>query len=613
MSSERSPQPLTVESLRRGHAAALTALLGGEAHAAAMLRGLASQWWQRFGQRSDLHPALLDALAPVTDVLATAFADEAALSRADHPCWRWLQLLHHCAIGFQPELGRGGDRLLADLTDFNTQIGSGGWQPSLDAMTSYWQREQDRFGKLEQRLEAAERGQWQARQAQQLAARQLNRCMGGRALPAAAVDFLQGEWFQELQWCLLSHGEQSDEWQRRANLTDALVASLQPPHDDSARQPLYALIAEVGPTLRELLSQRAHDGAALDQQLSAIEQQHLRLLRGETPQTAPYRLIDNSEQWPEGAALSSDLLAPLQQLLPGAWLLDSAAGDRRIKLARRLEPWQQLLFVNRLGARVELLGAEALAFRLAVGDMRPLAGDSCIETITLELLQQLIDNYRLQQKRRAEAQRLAEAREHAEQQAREAAEETAREQARQKALAEAAAAATRQAEAEAQRAAAERQRLEEEQLRQEQQRLQIEEEKQRLEQARQQAAQEQQRQQQAREQEQARRLLVAAGGGDDQRRREARRALSLLAVGDWLELRDELGGSQRLKLAVKLPSSGRLLLVDREGIKRADLTGDELTEQLATGAATILASAPRFEDTLARVVDGLRRDRGPRE
>ena len=603
MSSERSPQPLAADHLRRGQAA-LTPLLGGEARATAALRELAAQWWQRFGARSDLHPALLAALAPVADALATAFADDSALSRADHPCWRWLQLLHRSALGYHPELGRGGDRLLADLADFGAQLASSGWQTSLDALSAHGQREQERLGKLEQRLEAAERGQWQARQAQQLAARQLNRSMGGRALPAAAVEFLQGEWYQELQWCLLTHGEHSDEWQRRANLTDALVASLQPPHDDAARQPLYALIAEVGPALRELLAQRAHDGAALDQQLGAIEQQHLHLLHGETPHSAPYQLIDNSEQWPEETALSSDLLAPLQQLTPGVWLLDSSGGERRLKLARKLEPWQQLLFVNRLGARAELIGVEALAFRLAVGDMRLLAGAGEIEAITLELLQQLIDSYRLQQRRRAEAQRLAEAREHAEQQARAQAEEAAREQARQKALAEAAAAAARQAEAE-------RQRQQEELQRQADERQQQAAEQQRRQQALAQAEQEQQRQQQARAQEQARRSRIAASGDDDQRRREARRALSLLAVGDWLELRDELGASQRLKLAVKLPSSGRLLLVDREGIKRADLTADELTERLMGGAATLLASAPRFEDTLARVVDGLRRERGP--
>ncbi len=605
MPTHPTPLPLTAERLRRGETPSLTALLGGEQQAADALRALTPRWWHLFKTHSDLHPALLDILTPLGAPLAAAFAAESALSRPDHPCWQWLRTLHRAGIGFHPELGRGGERLLNDLAGCVAQVASTGWEASLAALTQHWQRDRERLDKLEQRLEAAERGQWQARQAQQLAARQLNRSMGGRPLPAAAVAFLQSEWYQELQWCLLTHGEQSDAWQQRANLTDALIASLQPPIDDGARQPLYALIAEIGPALRELLAQRAHDDAALDQQLAAIEQQHLRLLRGETLQRTPYTLIDNPELWPEGAALSSELLAPLQQLAEGDWLLETPGG-RRLKLARRLEPWQQLLLVNRLGARAELLGAENVAFRLAIGDLRPLAGDHCIDRVTEELLQQLIDHYRLQQKRRADAQRLAEAREHAEQQLREEAETAAREQARQKALAEAAAAAARQAEADAQRAAAERQRLDDEQRQREARQLQ-------QAQAKQQAEHEHQQRQQAREQEQARRLRITAAAGDDQRRRQARGAVSLLAVGDWLELRDELGTSQRLKLAVKLPSTGRLLLVDREGIKRADLTGDELVEQLATGAATLLANAPRFEDTLARVVDGLRRDRGPRE
>jgi hypothetical protein len=605
MPAEPTPLPLTAERLRRGEPPSLTALLGGEQQAAAALRTLAARWWQTFQTRSDLHPALIEVLAPLGKPLAEAFANESALSRPDHPCWGWLRLLHSAGIGFHPELGRGGERVLAELGSHAAQVAGEGWQAAYQSLTLHQLRETERLDKLEQRLEASERGQWQARQAQQLAARQLNRSMGGRPLPAAAVEFLQGVWYQELQWCLLTHGEQSDEWQRRASLTDALVASLQPPADDDARQPLYALIAEIGPQLRELLYQRSHDPSALDRQLAAIEQQHLRLLRGEAPESATYQLIDNRELWPEAVALSSELLVPLQQLREGDWLLETSGG-RRLKLARRLEPWQQLLLVNRLGARAELLDVESAAFRLAIGDLRPLAGAHCVEQVTEELLQQLIDHLRLQQKRRAEAQRLAEARERAEQQLREEAETAAREQARQKALAEAAAAAARQAEADAQRAAAERQRLDDEQRQREARQLQ-------QAQAKLQAEQEHQQRQLAREQEQARRLRVTAAAGDDQRRREARRAVSLLAVGDWLELRDEFGDSQRLKLAVKLPSSGRLLLVDREGIKRADLTGDELVEQLATGAATLLANAPRFEDTLARVVDGLRRDRGPRE
>jgi hypothetical protein len=110
-----------------------------------------------------------------------------------------------------------------------------------------------------------------------------------------------------------------------------------------------------------------------------------------------------------------------------------------------------------------------------------------------------------------------------------------------------------------------------------------------------------------------RELVEQQTGSDEQRLRAARQSATLLAVGSWVELRDEVGIAQRLKVAVKLPSSGKLILVDRDGIRSAEFEREVFAARLLDGSAQILNQGPKFEDTLAKVVDGMRRDRAPRE
>ena len=53
--------------------------------------------------------------------------------------------------------------------------------------------------------------------------------------------------------------------------------------------------------------------------------------------------------------------------------------------------------------------------------------------------------------------------------------------------------------------------------------------------------------------------------------------------------------------------------VDREGLRRTELTHEQLVARLLDGSARVQSQGPQFEDTLARVVDSLRRDRAGKE
>ncbi len=544
----------------------LPRLLPGDAgRAEATLAGL---FWAKWQRQSGLHNTFLSALEPLSRALMALPVTQ--WIAAHHPLWRLLELLQHSGAGYQPELGRAGEKLLGDLQLLWPLLEAGDWQGALSAVEAQWQQEQNRLQRLEQRLIDSERGQLANRRAQQQVTRVINRALAGKQLSDAMLVYMHDVWFAELQWCFLQFGEASPEWQRRVALTVRLVDSLQDPADDAQRrQQLYAQIPELAAELRTTLNAHAPDQALLDQQLALIEMHHVALLKGRPLPAQRCELIANDDPWADATTtMSRDLLQQAAALELGTWfLLRAESGDSRIKLALKLEDTAQLLFVNRVGIKALQKSFEEFAYLLAIDVVAPLPRADQARNLLRHLLMQLAQRELERRRARAEEeQRIA-----AEQQ-RLAEEEARRRAARDKAVAES------QALAEAQQMAAAQAR--------------------------------EQEQQRAREQEQLRRRAVQEeqSGDADRRARSARQDATLIAIGHWIELHDEIGGMQRLKLAVKLPSSGKLIFVDREGMRCAELDRDVFAAKLLEGSARIINSGPQFEDTLARVVGSLRRD-----
>jgi hypothetical protein len=546
-------------------------LPGDSARAEATLAGLFCSKWQR---QSGLHNQFLAALEPLQQALAALPAAE-WIGSAQHPLWRLLELLQISGAGYQPELGRAGEKLIADLQPQWTALDRGDWKTAAVLAEAQWQQEQNRLQRLEQRLIDSERGLLRSRRAQQQAARVLNRALAGKRLPESILAYMHDAWFRELQWCLLQFGEESAEWQSRIDLTGRLIESLQDPGDDiEQRQHLYALIPDVGAELRATLSTHAPESNVLEQQLALIETHHLALLKGRPLTAVPCKLITNDDPWADASTtISRDLLSQVETLELGTWFLLRDGDDEvRVKLVLKMDDTAQLLFVNRVGVKALQKTFEEFAYLLAIDNVAALPPADHARIALRQLLAQLAQRGVERQRARAENERQ-------EREAKlKAAEEAQRRwAAKEKALAEAAALAAAQEEAALQ--------------------------------ARREA------EQRAREQEQLRRhaLQQEQIGDTEQRLRNARQHATLLAVGSWVEFYDEVGAAQRLKLAVKLPSSGKLIFVDREGVRRAEFERDIFAEKLIEGSAHVLDAGPQFEDTLARVVGGLRRDRAKNE
>lgn len=534
--------------------------------------------WLSLCRHSSWHPQAIEHLNPLLNGLIST--DPEHLLRADHPWPQLLGTLHGLVAGYQPELGRNADRQLQEIAAAlgeHPLARADDWAQACSTLRNLATGIQSRQQRIEQRLVDSAYGQWRSQRARQQVAQLLNRSMAGRQLPPDLAEWLQTEWFNELQWCLLHHGDTGSAWQRRADATVKLIASLQPPGEDAAaRQTLYSLIPEASAELRALLAERAHSGSAVDDALARIEAQHLLLLKGRKPAAQPFKLISVDSLWFADISLSRELLARIEELEVGQWFVLREAQDQRVKLILKQPEGGELLFVNQLGIKALQISTEEFAYRLGADVAAALPSDDFWRAALAETLQAL--GARADSDAAVRAEKAA-----ALNRQRDEVRQRVEHDARQRAIARA-------------KAAAEAKQLAEEQARSEAA-------------VAQQIAAEEQR---LRDQEQARRReLQARQAGDDAHRlRATRLQVATLVIGQWIEFHDETGQLQWLKLAVKLQTSGKLIFVDREGIRRADLNRDQLVERLLAGSARITEQGPHFEDSLSRVVDGLRRDRG---
>lgn len=83
-------------------------------------------------------------------------------------------------------------------------------------------------------------------------------------------------------------------------------------------------------------------------------------------------------------------------------------------------------------------------------------------------------------------------------------------------------------------------------------------------------------------------------------------SLAALSVGMWVELTQEDGNTMRAKLSWISPISGNYLLVNRRGLKVADMTKDDLAAELRNGTATVLEDVSLMDRALDAIANKLR-------
>jgi hypothetical protein len=81
-----------------------------------------------------------------------------------------------------------------------------------------------------------------------------------------------------------------------------------------------------------------------------------------------------------------------------------------------------------------------------------------------------------------------------------------------------------------------------------------------------------------------------------------------IKLGGWIVLAPDLPDDEplRLKLAVRINASRKLVFVDRLGLNRREFLEDQLVEGIVNGQIRVLDSSAEFDDTLSRVVGRIR-------
>jgi Protein of unknown function (DUF1631) len=519
------------------------------------------EFFQEYLSRGPLHEQINSSLAGLRKI--------ASCHMLNQPQWPWLsepnlraslQLIKQHCIGWSPEFGRASSRFLTKLESMIVELQDAqditAFNQANRNLNDFFRSETKRINKLEKRLYEAERGALQARHAQKTTARTLNQLMAGKKLPAAISQFLHGPMQKSMQLLLINKIDES-QWKQSVDLVDTLIWSVQPiDNNDPRRQHIYQSISTISEKLRDVVISLHHAPHQLDSQLSAIEALHLSVLRNEALSYAPFELINNTDPLSHSqTVISNNLLKQVSTLPEGQWFCFQENDPRRIKLTLKLDEAKQLLFTNFWGVKTHIFSFEEFAYKLSSKAITPISKEDHYQSTGEIFINKLYDTYKNKKQQEAEV--------YTEQQRKLKEELKAQEAAKTKALKE------------AKRLAAT------------QQRARIDAEN------------------QAKEAEIRQREAVIQQSLQGKITTDTNR----LNVGGQVAFYGPNGESRQLKLAVKLQSSGKYVFIDSTGVKRKVILKDDLANMLVEGSAQIVNEGTYFEDSLEKVVNGLRRGR----
>lgn len=511
--------------------------------------------FSRHAQDNQLAESINHCIKPLHTLVAVEILKDANwLWDNQQPLQRYLEAIQQNCQGWDNQQGTAGERFLAKLSgsiaELQQNLDHEAQHSSLASLQSFFDQEKSKRERLQKRICESELAVIKARHAQQLATKILNRKMAGKKLPQSIVNFLQQHWLETLRLQLLKVGESSNQWNELLEITELVINSFQPGAEyDQVR---YEAIETLPKRLQKTAISINQQPNLLQDQLTKIEAEHLFFLKGQTPSYCEFDLIENTHPLHSNQIhTSKGLLQQIQSLQPGQWFIDFNEEEQtqRVQLIQKLESEQQLLFGFFAGAKTLHYNYEEFAYRLTSQHTFILHNNQSIGNTAEKLLESLLKLHNQQQEKQAKE---------AEEQAQK------RELAQEKARAEA-------------KALAEQEQL---QLKQEQR-------------AAAEAAQQQLKEQKLRDAEKARL-------GTEQFQR--------INVGALIEF-SHSSDNQTLKLAVKLKSTGRHIFTDKAGIKKLDLSQDELLAIFIQQQARIVRLGEEFENSLSKIVDGIRNNK----
>lgn len=504
-----------------------------------------------------------------------------------------INQIYQSSLGWYANLGRMGESYLDNLT---TVVGTviqdpiNGWSTALEDFLAFCQQEKKRELLVEQRICDSELGMIRARQAELTSITLFNTCLANQQLPSMAIEFFTTHWLKEFRLYLIKTPDHSAQVKRWTRLLQTMVWIFKSDHDESTQQKRFNLIPQLVPELSKAIDEIAPHFSGSEPAMMAIEQAQIVILQGGVPECEKVAMLPQ----PEGidgvtTVVSQHLLDRVNNLQVGQWfriqsdqnVSSGSASEGRHKLAMISPEIDQLLLVNRSGQKTLQVSKSEFAVLLSTQAASLIEDRLIFEEALGSVLSDLQQRFEESQATKA-ADKLAQ-----------------QEKARAIALEKAKQEAQRRLHEAAQKAAAQKARDEAEKLarQQEEARLLAEEERKLAEQEQKIALLEAQRVEQ-KNQEEAKEIAA----------RKAKLLVNSIGIGTWLSLPNVDGELVKVKLAVKMNSTNKFIFVDGVGVKVVEYLRDELIELIVAERVTILEQGGQFEDRLAKVVQGLRRE-----
>ncbi|PHQ26261.1 hypothetical protein CLH62_01265 [Marinobacter guineae] len=511
-----------------------------------------------FLKTSGLHPGLARRIARLRFYFAWRMNLEGKKAFSE-TLLTWLDSLQEWR-GWSDSGGRSGKILLDQLDSLVIAVSASFESDSAESLEAFCQQWQEdaakrnaQAGKLRQRLLETEQGAAKQRKADQISRALIGRALQGRRVPASIVRFILDYWQGLVKQSVWDSGLEGETFRHASKLLEWLVWVGDPSLSDKDRNRLYHVGEQIGDRILDVWN-RVYNKPLPANALSGIEAVMVSRLRGEVPDLVDALPAAGSFQWDPGWLGFETPPREEFEAFEGQWFVEGeGSGEQRRYFYAFLAESAEILWTNGAGVKLGLQSWSDFQQARGKQQIRPLPtltpfGKVLAETV--ELLARVCDKQRRQREQAAEAARLR-----AEDLRRE--QEAAQERRRELE-------AAREAELELQRQVVEKQRRADEKAEQER----IRKEK----------------------------TLLAEKQVDG------------IKLGGWIVAQPDDVSEEpaRLKLAVRINASRKLVFVDRLGLNRREFIEHELVEGIVEGRIRVLGTSAEFDDTLSRVVGRIR-------
>ncbi|AOY87592.1 hypothetical protein BKP64_05075 [Marinobacter salinus] len=511
-----------------------------------------------FLETSGLHPELARRVARLRFYLAWRMDLEGPKAFSDS-LTEWLDSLQEWR-GWSDSGGRSAKVLLDQLDALVVSVSAcfeSGEVAPLEAFCRQWQEDtvkrNTQAEKMSQRLLVTEQGAARQRRADQTARALIGRALQGRSLPPPITRFILEHWHSLLKQAVWEAGVDGEYFRHGSKLLEWMVWVGDPSLSDKDRNRLYHVGEQLGDRILDVWS-KVFGKSLRAESLAGIEGVMMSRLRGEIPELATALPSPDVFSWDASWLRFSSVDGTAASEFEGRWFVEGeGTREHRRYFFSLLGETAEILWTNGAGVKLGLQPWPEFEVARAEGRIRPLPTLTPFGQVLTETVDLLAAVCEKQRKQREKAAQQARQRAEGLRREREAAEQARKEQE-----------AAREAELERQRDQAEQQRIADE--KEEQERL-------------------------ARE-----KTLLA------------QKQVDAIKLGGWIVVAPETSGDEpsRLKLAVRINASHKLVFVDRLGLNRREFKEDELVTGIVSERIRVLGSTAEFDDTLSRVVGRIR-------